>query len=67
VVVSTRAGDESAESAVASGTPGITFVWIPAGTFQMGSTVGYPGERPVHTVTVCEGFWMSEYEITQSQ
>ena len=32
-------------------------VWIPGGTFRMGSADFYPEERPVHDVTV-DGFWM---------
>ncbi len=36
-------------------------VWIPGGTFLMGSNDFYPEERPVHGVTV-DGFWMDEHE-----
>jgi formylglycine-generating enzyme required for sulfatase activity len=32
-------------------------VWIPGGTFRMGSDTHYPEERPAHRVTV-DGFWM---------
>jgi len=38
-------------------------VWIPGGTFQMGSEEFYPEERPVHHVTV-DGFWMDRFEVT---
>ena len=38
-------------------------VWIPAGTFQMGSGHHYPEEAPVHRVTV-DGFWMDQYTVT---
>lgn len=41
-------------------------VWIPGGTFRMGSEEGLPDERPVHEVTV-DGFWMDQTEITNSQ
>ncbi|WGV28475.1 SUMF1/EgtB/PvdO family nonheme iron enzyme [Halotia branconii] len=35
-------------------------IWIPGGTFQMGSnSCKYPEERPIHTVTV-SGFWMDK-------
>jgi formylglycine-generating enzyme required for sulfatase activity len=48
--------------------PGITFVSIPGGTFQMGDVegVGNPIERPPHTVTV-PSFEMSDREITNLQ
>jgi len=45
---------------------GITFVSIPGGTFQMGSTTGYSNEQPVHQVTV-SAFQIGRYEITQAQ
>lgn len=38
-------------------------VFIPGGTFQMGSANFYPEERPVRTVTV-DGFYMDKYTIT---
>lgn len=45
-------------------------ILIPAGTFQMGNTGAYWGvidEKPIHTVTISRAFYMSKYEITQSQ
>lgn len=52
---------------------GIEFVWIPAGTFTMGSApYTYAGDvyveqdaTPVHQVTFDYGFWMSKYEMRQ--
>lgn len=41
-------------------------LWIPGGTFQMGSEEGQPDEKPVHEVTV-GGFWMDRYEVTNEQ
>lgn len=41
-------------------------VWIPGGTFRMGSEDGNPDERPVHEVEV-DGFWMDETEVTNDQ
>jgi serine/threonine protein kinase len=38
-------------------------VYVPGGTFQMGSTDGDPDERPVHSVTL-NSFWIDKYEIT---
>ncbi len=45
---------------------GIEFVWLPAGSFMMGSEK-YDGEKPVHRVTIGEGFYMGKYEVTQAQ
>ena len=41
-------------------------VWIPAGTFQMGSDHHYPEERPVHRVEV-DGFWMDRHPVTNAE
>ena len=41
------------------------FVYIPAGTFQMGSTAGDPDEKPVHGVTISKGYFMGRHEVTQ--
>lgn len=40
-------------------------VWIPGGTFLMGSDDHYPEEAPAHRVTV-EGFWMDATAVTNS-
>jgi formylglycine-generating enzyme required for sulfatase activity len=41
-------------------------VWIPGGTFLMGSDKHYPEERPAHEVTV-HGFWMDEHTVTNEE
>jgi formylglycine-generating enzyme len=41
-------------------------VWIPGGTFRMGSAKHYPEERPVHRVTV-DGFWMDRSPVTNER
>src|SRR4030095_9011693 len=46
--------------------PGADMVWIPGGTFLMGSDHHYPEEAPAHTVTV-DGFWMDKYTVTNAQ
>ena len=46
--------------------PAPDMVWIPGGTFQMGSDDHYPEERPVHRVTV-DGFWMDRYPVTNER
>jgi formylglycine-generating enzyme required for sulfatase activity len=41
-------------------------VWVPGGTFRMGSEDWYPEERPVHTVHV-DAFWMDEHAVTVAE
>jgi formylglycine-generating enzyme len=41
-------------------------VWIPGGTFGMGSDAHYPEERPAHRVTV-DGFWMDRFPVTNGR
>jgi formylglycine-generating enzyme len=38
-------------------------VWIPGGTFMMGSDRHYPEEAPAHLVTV-GGFWIDSGPVT---
>jgi len=45
------------------GSLGPEMVWIPAGTFQMGSDNEEINEKPVHTVSV-RSFAMGKYEVT---
>ncbi len=44
---------------------GLRFVYIPAGSFLMGSETGDPDERPVHPVEL-DHFWLSETPISWS-
>ena len=46
--------------------PDSNMVWIPGGTFQMGSASHYAEERPVHRVTV-DGFWIDRTPVTNEQ
>nr|BBH85321.1 hypothetical protein KTC_00720 [Thermosporothrix sp. COM3] len=41
-------------------------VWLPGGTFVMGSDQHYPEEGPAHPVTV-SGFWIDRYAVTNEQ
>ena len=43
------------------------FVYIPAGTFKMGSTAGYDDEKPAHGVTISKGYFMGRHEVTQKE
>jgi formylglycine-generating enzyme required for sulfatase activity len=58
---------------------GIELVYIPAGSFNMGSPKpandpfsnnnekGEPNELPQHKVTISNGFYLGKYEVTQEQ
>src|SRR5580658_4217887 len=41
-------------------------VFIPGGTFRMGSDKHYPEEAPAHRVTV-DGFWIDRTPVTNRQ
>jgi formylglycine-generating enzyme len=41
-------------------------VWVPGGTFLMGSDNQYPEERPAHRVTV-DGFWIDRCPVTNAR
>src|SRR3954465_15103687 len=41
-------------------------IWIPGGTFRMGSDKHYPEEAPAHRATV-DGFWMDRHPVTNGQ
>jgi formylglycine-generating enzyme required for sulfatase activity len=45
----------------------ISFAYIPAGEFQMGSTNGKDDEKPVHMVRISKSFQMQTTEVTQAQ
>jgi formylglycine-generating enzyme len=46
--------------------PDSSMVWIPSGTFNMGSEKFYAEEKPVHRVTV-DGFWMDQCVVTNAE
>lgn len=46
--------------------PPAGMVWIPGGTFQMGSASGPADCLPVHQVTL-DGFWMDQSEVTNAE
>ena len=41
-------------------------IWIPGGTFRMGSNDHYPEEAPVHLAAV-NGFWIDPAPVTNRQ
>lgn len=46
------------------------FVWIPPGTFVMGSPADEPErefDEAQHTVTLTKGFWMCDHEVTEGE
>lgn len=45
---------------------GMVMVYVPGGTFQMGSDAGFRDERPVHPVTL-DAFWIDQTEVTNAQ
>jgi formylglycine-generating enzyme required for sulfatase activity/energy-coupling factor transporter ATP-binding protein EcfA2 len=48
---------------------GLTYVWIPPGTFTMGCSPGdgecSSDENPAHEVRITRGFWVGQTEVTQ--
>ena len=47
---------------------GLTYMWIPPGSFQMGCSPGdtecQDDEKPPHQVTITKGFWLGQTEVT---
>ena len=43
------------------------FVYIPEGSFKMGSEKGNTENKPVHEVKISKGFYMGKYEVTQEE
>ncbi len=60
-------GDESTFALPNGAT--MDFVWIESGTFLMGSPSSERGrsDGPQHEVTLTQGYWLGQYEITQGQ
>jgi formylglycine-generating enzyme len=59
--------DRSRSSGHAPGRPPAAgMVWIPGGSFLMGSVDFYPEERPVRRVEV-GGFWMDDHPVTVAE
>ena len=60
--------DEPSESQVHKKPPAAAMVWIPGGTFLMGTNdkESFPNERPAHFVQV-QGFWMDAHDVTNAE
>src|ERR1700739_3194991 len=44
----------------------VNMIWVPGGTFRMGSDKHYSEEAPVHRVTV-DGFWIDRTPVTNRE
>jgi formylglycine-generating enzyme required for sulfatase activity len=55
-----------AEVVFAADPPFENMVWVPGGTFLMGSDHHYPEEAPAHRVAV-DGFWMDRCAVTNDE
>jgi serine/threonine-protein kinase len=53
-------------SSKVSAKDGMEMVYVPAGTFSMGSNDGESDEKPVHEVYL-DGYWIDKYEVTNVQ
>jgi formylglycine-generating enzyme required for sulfatase activity len=54
------------QNAASEASPHADMVWIPGGTFRMGSDRHYAEEAPVHSATV-DGFWIDRTPVTNHQ
>lgn len=69
--VDQKGGDQdhsnSINSKVSRDTIPSKMVWIPSGSFQMGTNdPNFPDALPLHKVTL-KGFWMDEHEVTNAE
>jgi formylglycine-generating enzyme required for sulfatase activity len=64
----TQGGSVSAGTARENTRDGLKYVWIPPGTFLMGCSTSdqncLDDEKPSHNVTLTNGYWMGQTEIT---
>src|SRR5450432_590242 len=58
--------ESSTESKPPVSGPHPGMLWIPGGTFRMGSEDFYPEEQPIHEIKV-DGFWMDYFATTNEQ
>jgi serine/threonine-protein kinase len=55
---------EAGQTMVSPG-DGMKLVYVPAGSFEMGSASGNPDQAPVHTVQL-DGYWLDQTEVTNA-
>lgn len=55
-----------AYSGLPAGSDNSEQIWVPGGSFIMGSDTDYPEEGKAHPVTV-SGFWIDRHEVTNAQ
>ncbi|MCL1994120.1 MAG: formylglycine-generating enzyme family protein [Spirochaetes bacterium] len=60
-------GNNNIVEIAAENTVEMEFVWIPAGSFQMGSSGNEWRAQPPHQVTLTQGFFMGRTPVTQAQ
>ena len=58
--------DAVGETAAPGSPPALGMVWVPGGTFVMGSDHHYPEEAPAHRVRV-DGFWIDRCTVTNDE
>jgi formylglycine-generating enzyme required for sulfatase activity len=46
---------------------GMEFVYVKAGSFQMGNSEGGSDQKPIHKVEITKDFYIGKYEVTQIQ
>lgn len=59
---SPRAGGESVRNSI-----GMELVWLPAGSFEMGSPLRLQADEPLHSVRITRPFAIGRTEVTQQQ
>lgn len=65
-MLSSCSADLPASRQKCAGLEGNPMLWVPGGSFVMGSNPRYPEEGPPRLVRV-EGFWMDSHEITNGE
>jgi formylglycine-generating enzyme required for sulfatase activity len=64
--IATQIAEPQLGSVMVSEIDGMEMVYVPAGTFIMGTDKGSLDEQPAHEVYL-DGFWIDKYEVTHAQ